>query len=496
MLKKINIKEILLRIPLIIGYIWLLSPFVYSVYYSMPANDDFAHGINWWGSNLVGEALHRAGWNYMHSFGQSGVFAAFTQVLFNPLYWFKDRGHSFGICMVIVFLLVIIGTLYAVRRLVKLLGAVQNSYVLDIFTFLLALLLLTSYYYSDVYNWWSGVPGYSLMMMVSMFAYGNIVKYNDTRSKKDYILMIILGMITCTCLMNCVATGIFYVIYVFIYNYKNGEKLTRKILPLVLYIFVGLLMIAAPGIRERSGEDIPVDYVEALMVTAYRVKTRFTVSYQTRPWIILFIVLILLAGMMVKSEKKPKILVIIMGYLCSLVAAFGAVAPYVVGSHKTYDSEFTPRIYFVEDYLVFIAFAVLTFRLGQWLAVKIDREIQWKIVIPLGLCCVLINYIYCANHQEEIGVLIPSDIKEHVALIKESYYFWDDIIDEIIESPDMDVEIYRQNVDWCQYVYYTSLDDGTSDWDWSGDKKIYYGGCNQCAAIFYGKDRIRVYFNE
>ena len=92
------------------------------------------------------------------------------------------------------------------------------SGLLDIFTFLLAMLLLTSYYYSDVYNWWSGVPGYSMMMMVSMFAYGSIVKYNDTRTKRDYILMIILGMITCTCLMNCVATGLFYVLYVFIYN--------------------------------------------------------------------------------------------------------------------------------------------------------------------------------------------------------------------------------------------------------------------------------------
>lgn len=493
MTKKISIKDILVKVSLIIGYIWLLRPYIYSVYYSMPANDDFALGINWWGHTIIGEAFIRAGWNYMHWFGQSGIFAVIIQVLFNPLYWFNDRGHSFGICMIFVFLFVLFGTLYSVRRLLKLISNTSDKIVLDVFTFLTALLLLTSYYYSDVYNWWSGVPGYSLMMMLNIINFGNIVKYEKTHEKSDYIWMIVTGVITCTSLMNCVATGLFYILYVFINKYRSNDKLFKRVLPLCLYIISGILMVLAPGNYERKGGSSKPEYLESIFVTLYRVKTRFMISWQTRPWIVLLVFLILLIGIYTKTDCKPKLYVILLGYVCTLVAAVGSVYPYVLGSNKTYESEFTPRVYFVEDYLVFIGFAILTFRLGQWIAIKFKLEINMYVLMSLSVIAILFNYIYCNMKQEEIGVLIPTDIMANAELIKESYDFWDDIIQEIVESSEKDIEISRDNVDWCQYVYYTSLDDGASDWDWSGNEKIYYGGCNQCAAIFYGKDRIRVY---
>ena len=91
---------------LLIGYILLLAPFVYAVFYSMPANDDFALGINWWGENIIVEGFKRMAWNYLHWFGQSGTIAILIQVILNPLYWFKNVGHSFGICMMIVFLVI------------------------------------------------------------------------------------------------------------------------------------------------------------------------------------------------------------------------------------------------------------------------------------------------------------------------------------------------------------------------------------------------------
>ena len=70
---------------LLIGYILLLAPFVYAVFYSMPANDDYALGTNWWGANIFVEAFKRMQWNYLHWFGQSGTIAILIQVIFNPL---------------------------------------------------------------------------------------------------------------------------------------------------------------------------------------------------------------------------------------------------------------------------------------------------------------------------------------------------------------------------------------------------------------------------
>ena len=182
-------KKIAFKILLTIGYILLCSSYVYSIYYSMPANDDFAWAIEWWSKNRMVEMFHRIAWNYTNSFGNSGIFAIAVQILFNPLYHFENTGHSFGISMIIVNVLILVGILLAVRSIFKYLFAISEDIVLDILTFLVACLLTTSYYYSDVYNWWSGTPGYSGMMMMLLITCASILKYQNTLAKKHYIII-------------------------------------------------------------------------------------------------------------------------------------------------------------------------------------------------------------------------------------------------------------------------------------------------------------------
>ena len=129
------------RIILIIGLCALLAPFIYSVYYSMPANDDFAWAISWFSSNRIVESFCRVGWNYMNSFGNSGIFAILIQVLFNPLYLFDNAGHSFGICMMVFFLLIFVTMIWAIRRLLVNLCGVTDDAVADVVTFLITVLL-------------------------------------------------------------------------------------------------------------------------------------------------------------------------------------------------------------------------------------------------------------------------------------------------------------------------------------------------------------------
>ena len=44
---------------LILMYIIVFIPYVFCIYNSMPANDDFALSLNWWGKGIVGEAIER-----------------------------------------------------------------------------------------------------------------------------------------------------------------------------------------------------------------------------------------------------------------------------------------------------------------------------------------------------------------------------------------------------------------------------------------------------
>lgn len=487
-----NKKLLITRIVLAVGYIALLAPFIYSVYYSMPANDDFAWAIDWWGQGRFLEMIHRVGYNYMYSFGNSGIFAIMIQVLFNPLYWFNNQGHSFGICMIVVFVLVFGGIIAAVRRLFKYFCETTDELHADVFTFLVTLLLFTSFYYSDVYNWWSGIPGYAFMFLMEVITMGNAAKYMQMRNQKLYIAMIITGMVACTSVMYCVTTGLFYVVYVFLINRKDGDSFIKKAVPLVCYIITGVLMVIAPGIGTRMDSEQSSDatIVTAAQVTIYRVITRAKDAFLTKPWIGLLFLLIIILGCSMgvrKNARVPKLVYIAIGLVGTFISAFGAVLLYVYGSNKSFDSEFTPRIYFVEDYIVFVGLAIVAFRLGQWIAVKVKRELVGKAYYAVVAVVLVLGIANCYRggvYQQ----MIPLDIMDKSEIIKESWYFWDEILDEVIaaaetEGETADVVIDRQNVSWCQYSYYVSLDEIPRE-PLTDDAR--YGNCNQCASKYYG----------
>ncbi len=488
---KTAIKKYWYRCPLALGYIAIFASFIYSIYYSMPANDDFAWAIEWWSSNRVVEMFHRIGWNYMNSFGNSGIFAIAIQILFNPLYLFNNAGHSFGICMIIVNAIIIIGILWAVRTMFKYMFQIESPLVLDIITFLVALLVTTSYYYSDVYNWWSGTPGYSGMMMMCLISCAAMLRYQADRTKKRYIAMIILGMIACTSMMYCVAVGAFYVLTTFVVHLKNGDTIKKKLLPLGMYILSGVLMVIAPGnyTRMSNEESTDASLTNAIMVTAHRIISRLITTIQTKPWVVLIMVLILFLGVAIGSQRKHNIFVIIFAMACDIVAAFSGLLLYVYGSNKTIDAEFTPRVYYVEDYMIFIGMALAVYAIGAWIRQILRLQISNMVAAGVSAAIVLVTAIYMMTGGRYTGV-IQVDIMAHADLIKESWVFWDEILQEV-ESADSgaDLVIDRENVDWCQYSYYVSLDEIPRD-TLSEDAR--YGNCNQCASKYYGVDSIIV----
>ncbi len=498
-LKKEKNKNLLIRILLLIGSILIFVPYIYSVFYSMPANDDFALGINWWGGGILSEALNRAGWNYMNWFGQSGLLATFIQVFFNPLYWFKNAGHSFGICMIIVFVLVYGGILLAVRRLLSLMCQDLSQVALDIFTFALIIMIFCTYYYNDVYNWWSGVPGYSLTLLFMLICMGYIVKYSDTHAALDYALMIVFGIITCSGLMTCVACGSFYLCYRFIFKAKDGEGFIKKALPLVLFVASGLVTVLAPGNSSRMSfhegqTDTERHYIQSLYVTLAQLRHRLVDTMVQKPWVLLMLVAILILGMATAGSKKIKLWQVILGYVITAFAAFGAVYPYVLGSNSTADGELAYRVYFMQDYMLYIGFAISTFMLGQWLIMCLKDPFDWdriegifKLVSGLVLALFLAWCFVCPTKT----YFVPTEIMANADNIKNTYALWNGILEEIKTSPDEDVVVTRSDVAWCRYVYPCgmSADDGN---DWPVGEDVYYCGCNQGVARLYGKNTVHV----
>ena len=480
-LKKVKIYKLFLAV----GYILLLSPFVYAVFYSMPANDDFAWAITWWSDNRLVETVHRVGWNYMNYFGQSGIFAIVIQVLFNPLYWFDNAGHSFGISMVVVFLFVVAFTLLAVRQAFKYICHVYSEVALDLATFVTAAILFTCYYYNDVYNWWSGVPGYSMMMAVCIFAIAAIAKYQESHDSKSYRSMIILGMIACTSVMYCVPIGMFYVVYAFLLYRKNGDSLLKKLIPFALYVITGVLMVIAPGNFNRmGGEGTTASLKVSIIVSGARSFVRLVFSCIQKPWAVALICLIIIIGARFKSEEKVKWPYLILGVVAIFATAWGSILPYVYGSNKDMVTEIASRILFVEDYLVIIGFSILAFRFGQWLGGR---------VLTIAAGAVIVASLGFGFTHHLMNGIVPVDIVAHAQVIKDNYYFWNDILKEVKSAePGSDVVIDRENVSWTLYTYTVGLD---SDYKDPTPKSFPYGNCNQCVAKYYKLHSVVVNLN-
>ena len=423
-------KNKIYKLCLLVFYILLFAPFVYSVYYSMPATDDFAWSIAWFSQNRLVEIAHRVSWNYMNWFGQSGVLAVVIQLLFNPLYWFNDVGHSFGICMVIIFIGLIIGLSTGIRRLTYyIFGQELSEQALDIFTFLVIALLFTTYYYADVYNWWSGIPGYSLMMVVMIFAFGYIARYAANGDGKAYKGMIITGIIACTGLMNCVAMGLFYLFMIFVKSKNRDDSFVKRIAPLICYIISGLVTVAAPGNFKRTsgkGAGGP-DYINSVKVTASFLNTRILTTIKTYPWVLAIFIVIVMVGYVYKTSNKTKLVNCLIVAVLTYVASAGAIYPYILGERKAVGDELATRVNYYEDYILFIGFAFAIFAFGQWLGHVVNFNIKTNVMVALA-GVILVVSLSIAHAIGSFMFLVPYDIYRQRAAIKTIYYTWESII--------------------------------------------------------------------
>jgi hypothetical protein len=460
----------------------------------MPATDDYAWAIEWFSTNRLVEVVKRVQWNYMNWFGQSGVFAVVIQILFNPLYWFKDVGHSFGICMVLVYTLIVVGLISAIKGLAKSLLKIEDEFIRSVFTFLLITLLFTTYYYNDVYNWWSGTPGYSMMMVVMLFSMKYISDYVNNRDKKSYIKMIITGAIACTGLMNCVAIGLFYILEVF-FNEEFKERVKKDVMPLVIYVISGVITVIAPGNyrRTESYDKGDVQYIGSLFVAVYRILKRAVETLLIYPWTIaLFLLIVIFSMTYTGRDKIPSLKRIVVGVIFTITSAVGAMYPYVAGERKQIEDGFAERAFFVTDFIMFIGFAFIVFQLGQYILAKSKKNVGKKVAIGIGLCIMSIS-LFAAKTKEKLMYFVPYDIIMHRAEIAEIYYTWEDIISEIENSSEDVVAVKREHVPWTRFSYPAGIDPG--EYTRIKVNTNYYGNTNQCSQIWYGKEKIQVYIN-
>lgn len=455
----------------------------------MPANDDFALSLNWWGRGIIGEAIERAAWNYNNWFGQSGIIAILIQVLCNPLHWFNNNGHSFGICMLIVNTLVMVFIIKSIRDILYSLLEFKYTFICDVATFLIILIISSGYYYCDVYNWWSGFVGYAMMMSFSVLSIANKVKYNVYGKKNNYICQVIFGISACTSLMCCVPVGLFYLIITILFWKENKDVLIKKIVPFVMYVIAGVMTVAAPGNYGRKDYDESNTIISAIRVSMYIIVRRLKNTFIDKKWMLFLVIALVLCGMFCRCKFGNKLISIIIVTMGVIVSALGTILPYVYGNGKSIDEEFAPRAYYMLDYVLFIGIGFVAVCIGLLLTSIFGEKIRYLFwgFGSVGVLLLMFSIMTGEMKQcTQIGIINES------AIIIESYNVWNDIFREIDEAATgSDLIIRRPQLTWCQYVYYPGIDEEVCLPIQPGEK---YANCNQSVAKHFGVNSVSVIF--
>jgi hypothetical protein len=135
--------------------------------------------------------------------------------------------------------------------------------------------------------------------------------------------------------------------------------------------------------------------------------------------------------------------------------------------------------------------ALIAFRLGQLIGLSFNVTFGFK-KIAVSYMALFVLAVVGTKINPYSTAFVPLDIVKKAELIKDTHYFWADILNEIATSEDQDVKVYRKDIEWCPYVYGVGLaNSGVSDWPVGDD--IYYAGCNQAAAKFYEKNSIELF---
>lgn len=479
-----------------IGYFVIFAPMMFCIYYAVPASDDFAAAARVNGGNIFSQSVYR-GFSMWADWGGRWL-SQIVQMLINPLNSHQHLGHKYGIYMIVVFLITTILTIYGLKAIVRrVLG--KNDKFVNTVTFLIILLLYSTYYYSECFNFYVGAMVYPIPVSLAFVTIAAMIYYNDRPEKKTkyYWIMVVAGIFPATIETCDVLLGITYLYYIYYLNWneRKSESLKLKIkhaFPLLLYIALGVSCVLSPGnFARREYYNLESSFVRSFIQTVIDIVIRVQDLLVDHPFAVIILILFIVIGIVSNKEFKKPVRVIETAILF-IIITFGAMLPYIYGRdfRNTY---LDIRMEYILDYCIEIGFAFMCIYLGQWLAYKFEISLSGK--EKVGVTAALLMFVYVTLIQNYAYLnIVQIDILRNKGLIQESYAFWDGVMLEIENSEDDDVVIYRDKIlPWSRYCFEMGLTDGDT---YSVDPSIVYDKEYIMPNVYYGKKSITLYYKN
>lgn len=480
-------------IIILLAYLIIMLPMCYAIWFSVPASDDFAFGINSISDNLIANAWGYSLFCYGHHSGRWLTF--FIQKIINPLNLHVHLGHWYGVYMIIFFIITTAVIVYSIRTIV---GKLADGLKADIITLLTIAVFYTTNYYSEVFNWYVGGTAYALPMALMFLSIALTLRYIDTHEKRYYIGLIIAGILPATNEFLDVPIGISYLFLAFYLDRKtllNEDKdkrlktFAKQMLPLIIFVICGLSVVLAPGNWGRQESYAVTSSLSGgLTQTFIDILVRVKELFVSHSWSLILYIGIFVISFLNDSKKAVSIKTAILAVLTLAIATFGGLFPYVYGRAFT-NTYVDVRMEYVVEVFMELTIAIAAALLGQLLR----NIISVKFIYAFS-CIVVLGAIALMFRASSFTSIVQIDIIRHSDLLQESYSMWDGIITEIEQSTDDDVVIHRdKEPEWSPYFLYMGITEGDS---FALDMDTIYSFECIMPNVYYGKKSITLYYDN
>ncbi|SEA52601.1 hypothetical protein SAMN02910384_01729 [Pseudobutyrivibrio sp. ACV-2] len=473
-------------------YLVLFVPYFYSLYYSVPASDDFAFGADTCSDNLLLNAILYSVWNWRFHSGRWLIFI--IQKIINPLNLHIHLGHAYGVYMIVLFLFFTGIIIYSLNEIIR--------YILDCngilsnwSTFILIATFYTTYYYVEAYNWYVGATAYALPMALMLLAVALNIKYLETKELKYMVWLSVTAIIPATNEFCDVPLGVVYIYLMFLVGkgtITDKKELVHRLLPLLEFVVLGVSVVFAPGnFVRQSGYQVESNLGNAVRQSVIDIVSRITSTIVVKPWVLAAFLGIFLIGIASNKNKHKTTNIFMLGLVCG-IAILGSIFPYMYGRNFT-TTYMDVRMQYVMGLLIVICIGIFAMVIGRKFARLIKIDFKSSHIALVTVCIVIVGVIGLVRNSAYLNS-VPVDMYNKKELIKSSYDLWDGVLLEIEQSPDDDVKVHRESdVSWTPYFLYSGLVSGET---FDVDFDEVYSSKQIMLNVYYQKKSVTLYFDN
>lgn len=418
----------------------LILPTMYTILFSWPIADDFAMIVDASKGTALWDAIRIASEYYMNHTG--GWIWIFGEVFFNPLLYAPIDSYLLGIELVIFFCFFLLTMWIFVDVLFHDVFQKDNI-TLRLFTFFAFFVcLLNTEVYKEIFYWFIGSV-YMMNVISVVWTWILEIKFFKNPCKKNAILLIIVGMISCSSWMVAVYPCLVFLCYILADFFYTKKKRIRTYLPLVFMVLSALVALFAPGnfVRHSQVDSTGFHFVEAFNNTTYPFKLGLIYLFKN-PFFIILLVVFFIYGYQLLDRFAFAFKVGIIPIVVTIGLLFFQYYIVVLGDGS---AEIPNRMAFLFNFFAMAMFSVCASYIGAWVRRKTKQALgknELMILVMVGLLFLQTN-IFINNRYETLPWKYTV---ESIDIIKVNRSRYKKFYKAIEECPDEDAVIYFESI--------------------------------------------------